>query len=339
MMMEPLFISYPMRLEPCFSVRPWGGDRLAAALGKAVGAGPGPIGESWELSDHPDGRSRVATGPLAGEFFGDLVRRFPVGMTGRPDPPERYPLLVKYIDAAEDLSIQTHPDDAMARPLGDRGKSECWYVMECRPGAEVIHGLRDDVTPEALRRAAHSGEMEALIVRRPVRRGSFVVIPPGVVHAILGGTLICEIQQASNLTYRLWDWGRLPARTLHIEESVAASRYGPDHAPAIIETVAYVQTETEGALVENEFFAVGLKVLNGGGGARRWSVFNRSGLIVNVVAGGGRCRSEQASPDLAEGTLRLGETWFLPPGLETFELEPGAEGLRLLVSRARELET
>ncbi|MCH8333272.1 class I mannose-6-phosphate isomerase, partial [Candidatus Sumerlaeota bacterium] len=224
------FQKYPLLLAPHFAIRPWGGDRLGTVLNKAIPKGE-KIGESWELSDHPDGLSRIANGPYAGWLFGDLFSLHCGAMCCLGVRPDRFPLLVKYIDAREDLSVQGHPNDGDARSRGDRGKTECWYILDCPQGAEVICGLREGVGPEELRRASLSGAIEPLLMRYRIHRGSFVRVPAGTVHSILAGTLLCEVQQASNLTYRLWDWGRLPARPLHIEDAVglAAFRGGGTH--------------------------------------------------------------------------------------------------------------
>ena len=154
----------------------------------------------------------IANGPYAGQTFGELVRRFPREMCGVDSAPERFPLLVKYIDAGDDLSVQVHPSDATA-PAGDRGKTECWYIMDCEPGAQLIYNLAPGVTAASLREAASSGQMEACVQRIVIRPGDFVYIPAGTVHAILAGTLLCEVQQSSNTTYRLW--GLEPSAPAH----------------------------------------------------------------------------------------------------------------------------
>ena len=317
----------PLLMDPAFSARPWGGDALARRLGKRPPTG-GPWGEAWELSDHPDGRSRVANGPEPGIEFGELVRRHPRELCGVARAPERFPLLVKYIDAAEDLSIQVHPDDARA-PAGERGKTECWYIIDCRPGAEIVHGLAAGVDAAELRQAAREGAMERCVRRVGIQPGDFVSIPAGTVHAILGGTLICEIQQSSNTTWRLWDWNRLPARTLHVEEACAVAECGVE-AQAPSRTGA-MPAGAWHLLLENEFFDVRTGLWEPG---REGAVEleNRHGVIVNVVEGEGTMRWGES-----EAALRLGQTWFLPAGLERGRRAPGAGGVRLLASRSREL--
>lgn len=329
-MIDPT-VTYPMCMTPHFSERPWGGQRLARVLGKDVPAEGGPYGEAWELSDHPEGRSRVANGMQAGRYFGDLLREWPQRMIGLDEAPERYPLLVKYIDAAEDLSIQVHPNDEQA-PEGDRGKTECWFVMDCKPGAEIIVGLEPGVDAEGLRGAAQSGEMEEVIRRLPIYPGCFLYIPAGTVHAILGGTLICEVQQSSNTTYRLWDWNRKPARPLHIEESIAVTNYDPCALPNPTD----VREQAPGdwmMLVTNEYFEVRTARMERCT-RNTLEMTNPHGLIVNVVEGSGHLQCEEGEP----WELKPGSTWYIPARLERWTVESGEDGLRLLVSRSLELD-
>lgn len=344
----PEFRKYPLKLAPFFSERPWGGRRLETELGKTLPPGLN-IGESWELSDHPDGRSRIANGPYEGRAFGDLIQAHPRGMCATPRAPERFPLLVKFIDAREDLSIQVHPDDARAQAFGDRGKTECWFVMGCSQDAFVIHGVREGVGAEDLRNAIGEGRVERLLRRLPIRRGSFVTVPAGAIHAIMGGTLLCEIQQSSNLTFRLWDWNRTPRRELHIENALsvanlaghrsvsaagAAEPPGGALAPDCRDT-ADLTGETQ--LVSNAYFSVKLLAL-----APRhefhWKFKNPHGVIANVIEGGAEWSADGAERRLDQGAYGLGETWYVPPNIEAIRIRPGASGLRILVSRSLEFD-
>jgi mannose-6-phosphate isomerase len=329
--MSASFQPYPLLMDPFFSPRPWGGDRLRELLGKQVPDEGGPFGEAWELSDHPDGFSRVANGPAAGELFGDLVRRHPRALLALDRAPARYPLLVKYIDNAVALSIQVHPDDAQARPLGERGKFECWFIIDCPPGTEIVRGLKPGVTAGILREAAIDGDLGPVLRRLPIRPGDVVTIPPGVVHALLGKTLLCEIQQAVNLTYRLWDWNRQPPRPLQIEEACAVTRY--DAAP--LPPPVNVSQLTGGAwqqLVRNPCFEVNTVRWSAGQHVELFAA-NAHGQVFNVVQGAGTLEIGGCQPE----RVRLGQTWFVPAGMERWSLEAEAEGLRLLVSQTTEL--
>lgn len=328
--MKDTFQSYPLLMKPFCSQRPWGGERLASVLGKEVPATGGPYGEAWELSDHPAGRSTIANGPYAGREFGDLLREFPGDTCGTHEALERYPLLVKYIDAAQDLSIQVHPNDAQA-PTGELGKTECWLIMACDDGAEMIHGLAEDVTSDSLAKAARKGEMEPCLRRVKIRPGDFIYIPAGTVHAILSSALVCEVQQSSNTTYRLWDWNRQPARELHVADACQVAQYGEQPRP--IETnVNDLPGGQWHNLIRNEYFEA--LACNGATGATiHLDRDNPSGQILNVLAGDGRLTTHGCAAE----TLTTGQTWFLPAGMDKVAIECGDEGLQLMLSASLEI--
>jgi len=318
-------------MEPFFSQRPWGGEKLRNKLQKNPPEVGGPWGEAWELSDHPDGRSRIGKGPYSGMEFGELVRRFPREMCGIIHPPKRFPLLIKYIDAREDLSIQVHPNDNNAPP-GERGKTECWYIIDCKPGSEIIHGLKDRTDTAILREAAENGRMDDCIRRIPVRKGDFVYNPAGTVHGLLGGIMICEVQQSSNTTYRLWDWNRQPPRPLHIEDSCRVTNYSKPGIPEPRMNARDLAPNRFHKLIENEFFRIRLFHAQ-----QRQSVglnfSNTNGLVLNVVEGDGVMRAG----DEFNEKLETGQTWFLPSILQLQKLTGGEFGLRVLVSETLEL--
>lgn len=321
----------PMLLQPYFSARPWGGDRLRSLLDKSPPQQGGPWGESWELSDHPDGPSRIASGPLAGAALGPTLRSHAGELLGLERLDEPFPLLIKFIDAAANLSVQVHPADDHALPLGQRGKCECWYVMACPEGAEVIHGLRSGVTVEELREAAVGGRIERLLRRVPIRPGDIVPVPPGTVHALMQGTLVCEVQQSSNLTYRLWDWDRMPARALHVDLACSVTRFDETAPPAIANLGDLAPGRWHG-VVCNPYFMVQ---------AGRWQpdavveteLDNPHGIALSVVAGS----AEWLDTEVAPHGLRMGQTWLVPAGVRRLPLRAGRDGLRLLASRSLEL--
>jgi len=338
--MPPAFPPQALLMTPYFSPRPWGGDRLCTLLGKRP---PAPesdgqwIGESWELSDHPHGHSRIAGGPLAGLEFGEAMRRHPLEMCGLEVPPARYPLLVKFVDAGEDLSIQVHPDDAQAAEEGDRGKAECWYVVDCAPQVEIVHGLAAGVDAAALRRAAEAGDFAPCTRRQAIRRGDFLNTPPGTVHAILAGTLLCEIQRASDVTYRLWDYDRQPARPLHVEQALRATRFDAPESrarDADRPTLCHTDQLAPGLwpLLKNDYFLVVLGFCPPGDEAHV-ELKNPSGIVLCVVEGGGSL----AWPDAPPCELAFGQTWYLTPGLTQWRVAAGPRGLRVLLARTLEI--
>ncbi len=323
--MSDVFPRVPLLLEPVFSERPWGGKLLESRFGKSVPPGK-TIGESWELSDHPNGRSRIAEGPFAGQEFGDVLRRFPRQMVGVDRLPERYPLLVKFIDAAEDLSIQVHPNDEQAKPKGDRGKTECWYVMECEPGAEIVFGLENGISAEDLRRGARDGSIEDMVARFPISPGMFLFVRAGTVHAILGGTVICEIQQSSDTTYRLWDWNRQPPRPLHIEESIEVTDWKASKiSPLDVSEI----TQKPRVLTDNEFFRV--RVLDVDNEMALPTDLSGSGLIIVCLKGG---LTVTAPEGVSE--MNTGNTAFIPATIERATRLTGNKA-RVLLAESKEL--
>jgi len=224
---------HPLIFEPVYRRYLWGGRRLVDGLGRRPPA-DGPLAESWEIVDREDAQSLVACGPLQGRSLGELHRERRPELLGSAavlaDRRAGFPLLVKLLDAEKDLSVQVHPDDATAARLAppDRGKSEAWYVIDSLPDSLVHVGLRSGTDAASLRRAVESGEIEGVLATRPSRAGDCYYIPAGTVHALGAGNLVAEIQQSSDVTYRLHDWNRVGPdnrpRPLHVEQGLAAVR-------------------------------------------------------------------------------------------------------------------
>ena len=209
-----------LRVKPIFQEKIWGGDRLRTVFGYEI---PGDqTGECWAISGHPGGDCAVENPEFAGETVGSLWKKRPdlFGNTAG----EIFPLLIKIIDAREDLSIQVHPDDAYAgvHENGSLGKTECWYVLDCDPGATIIIGHNASTKAE-MAQMIEQNRWNELLREVPIRKGDFFQINPGCLHAIKGGTLILETQQSSDVTYRFYDYGRLQdgkPRQLHIAQSL-----------------------------------------------------------------------------------------------------------------------
>lgn len=220
--MTPL---YPLQFEPILRRYLWGGRRLADALGKPLGEGD-DYAESWEICDRAGDQSAVAAGPLRGKTLGELTRTRGQELMGRHWPVLRFPLLFKFLDAQKTLSVQVHPRDEHAAQLNppDFGKTEAWVVLDAQPGSLIYAGLKRGFDRAALERELHRGTCELCLHRFEPKPGDCVFLPAGMVHAIGEGLLIAEIQQSSDVTYRLFDWNRLGAdgrpRDLHIEQSL-----------------------------------------------------------------------------------------------------------------------
>lgn len=227
----------PIFLEPVLLEKVWGGDRLREQFGYDIPSSR--TGECWAISAHPNGDCRIKNPAYAGKTLSMLWQEHPeiFGNAGGG----MFPLLVKLIDAKEDLSIQVHPGDAYARvhENGSLGKAECWYVLDCAPDATIIIGHNAE-NPAQLRKMVEEGRWTELLREIPVRKGDFFQIDPGCLHAVKGGTLILETQQSSDITYRFYDYGRLEngrPRPLHIEQSLAVTQVPFVPRPVERETV------------------------------------------------------------------------------------------------------
>ena len=221
---------YPLRFHPLLRRYIWGGRRLQTVLGKSLGPGS-DWAESWEICDHGLDQSIVAAGPLAGTSLGQLVIRRGNEVLGRHHPQPRFPLLLKFLDATQTLSVQVHPDDTRAARLNppDLGKSEAWVILEAEPGSKIYAGLRPEVDRKALIAAIRQRRChECLHVLEP-SPGDCIFLPAGTVHAIGAGLLVAEIQQSSDVTYRLFDWNRVgpdgKPRPLHVEQGLDATDF------------------------------------------------------------------------------------------------------------------
>lgn len=226
---------YPLRFHPILRRYLWGGRRLAE-LGKPIG--DEPCAESWEICDRADDQSVVAEGPLAGATLHELMVERGSEILGRHAPLPRFPLLVKFLDTQLPLSVQVHPDDALAARLSppDLGKTEAWVVLDVRAGGFLLAGLKRGFDRRAFERELLRGTAELCLARFEPRPGECYFIPAGLVHALGPGLLVAEIQQSSDVTYRLWDWNRTDAegrpRELHLEAGLEAvdDRLGPASA-------------------------------------------------------------------------------------------------------------
>ena len=222
---------YPLLFEDNLHELVWGGTKLKPLKGMA--ADSEPIGESWEISAIPGSESVVKNGTLAGRTLGSLVEEYGPELMGErvfQRHGTEFPLLVKFIDAAHDLSIQVHPNDALAHARhGKLGKTEMWYVMHADPGASLLAGLREPLTPDEYERRVQDGTIVDALARHEVHEGDVFFIPAGRIHAICGGIMVCEIQQSSDVTYRLFDYHRLDLdgkpRELHTELAKDAIDY------------------------------------------------------------------------------------------------------------------
>src|ERR1035437_6205133 len=219
---------YPLRFEPIYQYRLWGGRRLAGVLTAPL-PGEGPIGEAWVLSDRDDLPSHVADGPLKGRTIAQLLEQFPKYVMGKlAGRFRRFPLLLKFLDAREMLSVQVHPGDAHTGllPAGETGKTEAWVVLEAGPESRIYAGLKPGTTADDLRRALTNGTMANHLACFTPKPGDGVFLPAGTVHALGGGVVVFEVQQNSDVTFRLYDWDHVDAKTgqpraLQVDQAIA----------------------------------------------------------------------------------------------------------------------
>ncbi len=222
---------YPMKLTPPCKDYLWGGTRLKTDYGKVTDLEK--VAESWELSCHKDGCSVIANGEFAGMTLPEYIEKQGKGVLGEDCKSfEYFPILVKLIDAKQSLSVQVHPNNEYAmRVEGEYGKTEMWYIVDCDPGAELLYGFKDKISKEEFRRRIKDNTLLEVTNSVPVHKGDVFFIDAGTLHAIGKGILIAEIQQNSNTTYRIYDFGRLGAdgkpRELHIDKAVDVTRLEP----------------------------------------------------------------------------------------------------------------
>lgn len=229
---------YPLKFEPLFKPRVWGGRRMASRLRKRVPEGV--FGESWELVDLEGDQSVVAEGPAKGKSLGQLVTLWGDDLFGNAKLVDgRFPLLLKYLDADQPLSVQVHPTEAVAHAAGGevRVKHEAWYVIDAAPDAWILRGVKAGFDAIQFRAALEAGRIQDVLNRIPVRPGHAYYMPSGTVHALGPGVLVAEVQTPSDTTYRLFDWNRTDpktgqARELHIEQGLACASLEPVPAAA-----------------------------------------------------------------------------------------------------------
>lgn len=310
-----MVIAYPLLLEPQYDRKIWGGRRLETVLGKAL-PGSGPIGESLESGDD----ARVVNDRLAGRTLGDLVENEGHGLLGTRGLEASgsfgdFPLLVKFIDAADVLSLQVHPDDDGACSFGKRGKTEAWHVVAAEPGSSLITGISRSASAADVRASIGNGSFERLLRRCTVSGGESLLVPAGTMHAIGEGVLLYEVQQNCDITFRLYDWGRVDhhgkPRELHLDQALEALR--PDRHAVPVQPLEL--DDWREVLVACRYFALerwrvtGTQPVDGAGG----TTFR----LLSCIAGRVRIVGGHWPPvDVA-----LGQTVLLPADLPSAEVE------------------
>lgn len=207
---------YPLKFEPLYNERIWGGRKLEKFRHNVP---DGNIGESWDVACHKNGTSVVSNGEFKGKRLDDLIKEKGSEIIGSKIDESWFPLLIKIIDAKSDLSVQVHPNDEYARKVeNDMGKTEVWYVVQADEGAALVVGTKGDCTKEQLKEAIETGELDKYMNKIPVKAGDVCLVRSGMIHAIGGGVVVAEIQQNSDTTYRVYDYNR--GRELHVKKAL-----------------------------------------------------------------------------------------------------------------------
>lgn len=220
----------PLLFRPIMKRIRWGGRRLGSLLHKPIGS-ENDYAESWEVADHADGQSIVAEGPFQDRSLHELMLLYRREILGCQEQRTQFPLLIKFLDANDWLSLQVHPNDVLARQFQahENGKTEAWIILDASLDSQICSGLKSGVTADQLRQSLIAGTVEDCLNMISVKRGDCVFVPAGTVHAIGPGIVLAEVQQQSNLTFRLFDWGRVDAsgkpRPIHLEESIACTDF------------------------------------------------------------------------------------------------------------------
>lgn len=240
----------PLYFEPVYQERVWGGNGMGNRLGRKLPADK-VIGESWEIVDRPEAQSVVARGEFKGETLRELIEENTAEIMGPGyDPDKPFPILVKWLDCRKRLSLQVHPPADLAEELGGEPKTENWYLADAEEDAHLIVGLKEGVTREDFEKALKEERLEECVHRFPVQAGHSILVRSGQIHAIDAGSLILEIQQNSDTTYRVYDWGRKgldgKPRELHVKESLASIDFGdfePKPVPPLAENMVLAECE------------------------------------------------------------------------------------------------
>lgn len=308
--MQPLF------LKPVFKERIWGGTALQKEFDYDILSDQ--TGECWAISAHPNGPSVIENGPFAGMTLDSLWKEHPE-LFGNPKE-EVFPLLTKILDANMDLSVQVHPNDSYAKvnENGELGKTECWYIIDCKEDADMIFGHNAGSKEELVKRM-NSGQWNELLRRVKIKPGDFLYVPSGTIHALCEGTLVLETQQSSDTTYRVYDYDRRDAegnlRVLHLEKAIDVTTV-PHQIAGVTPMVQKQKNVTITTFVDSEFFSI-----------YKWDVhgkvifsFQYQYLLLSVIKGEGSIVHNQEKYGLKKGTHLI-----IPVGFGEFEVNGNCE--------------
>ena len=316
---------YPLLLTPAAKDYLWGGESLKHNYNKNIDMSP--LAETWECSCHPDGESKVACGSLAGKTLTEVLGEHPDWVGTRPDMSRGFPILFKLIDAKKELSVQVHPDDEYALANENQlGKTEMWYVLDAKDGAELVYGFEHDIDRDTLVSSAKDGSIMSHLRSVKACAGDVFFITPGTVHAIGAGLTIAEIQESSNVTYRLYDYGRRDKdgnlRPLHLERAadvtICTAKTDADSEKSEARTVGGAKCET---LASCKYFTTEKITLSQN---YEDKVDNTSFVVLFLAKG-----EAALTYDGGELKMRKGDTVFLPADMGRITLTGECELLKI----------
>lgn len=296
---------YPLKFSPIYKKRIWGGQKLRDFFGKNIPAGE-KIGESWELADLPNDKSEIINGPLTGRTIDSVIDEFGAAITGKDDYKGPFPLLIKFLDCKDILSVQVHPDPQTCKRM-DKGsaKTECWYIIDAEEGAVIYKGLKKGVTKARFAEAIEKGTVSELLVKVSVAQGECHFLPAGTAHAIGAGLLIAEIQMPSDTTYRVFDWNRTDetgkGRKLDVPEALESIHFDASGDNLSVTTV--------GRLADCEYFKID-KAHQAKNCEELFSPGRMRTLI--ILSGFGKI----LAPDKTSVDFKAGDTILIPAGYE-----------------------
>ena len=303
---------YPLKFRPIYKQRIWGGQKLREVFGRDLPPGQ-LIGESWELSDLPQDKSIIANGELKGQTLISAINRYPVEITGEPYFEGPFPLLIKFLDAHDFLSVQVHPDEQTVERLGQgQPKTECWYIISVEPDAVIYKGLKKGVTKSQFAEAIEKGTVADLLAKVPVEAGQCHFLPAGTAHAIGPGLVITEIQLPSDTTYRVFDWNRVDQtgrpRELHIEQALESIHFNMSEDGLPVTTIGRL-LNCRYFIIDKGHQAKSCEVLLSPGEIRVLIILTGSGTILgtdgyNVEFKAGECL---LIPAAYEGAMRFAD--------------------------------
>lgn len=298
----------PVFLYPTFKDYLWGGTRLREEYNKKCDYDK--IAESWELSTHKDGESVIASGEYKGLTLSEYLLKNPNAIGIEADKFDFFPILIKFIDAKDNLSIQVHPDDEYSlKNNGEYGKTEMWYILDCAQDAGIYYGFSKKITKEEFKKSIENNTLTEILNWVPVKKGDVFFIEAGTVHAIGKGIVICEIQQNSNTTYRVYDYGRVGAdgktRPLHIEQALEVSKTEPPKK---------YEHENESILAKCKYFTVEKYELKNE--KKKFDINENSFRSVVVTEGEGNLTLGKDSL-----SFRRGDSIFIPAQEASYEID------------------